>query len=457
MNCIDRIDSTKVIPLDLSSARRDRTVYPNPFEYETTINNAGTKSATNATDPVTLQLPIALGTTYNQNTLLQWTGTNINVTGTIESINWDEIVLVFTSPFELDYQYYRGLLMQFMSGTWAHIKEYTYLGGNRGKFVMEQIPNVLPTIGSVAVITYIPYTSFTISTFFIPKTFRYMQLSKMILYNETLNEFAEIYKYDPNTSEAIILSSLPTWTALDVYSVRKQLPYITTVTASTANSITVLDSVNTIHPGDFIKNTITGQIVIVTAVDTATNTLTYNVTGAPWALITVEILQFARDNYNNITFNSIQREAHTGEYTMRLISCIIPRDIVQGTIPYIYVEIKDVDNPNINSFMSNSIGNRNALFKATPAPFEDRDIYDRGNFIKFTGDLSSFIFKFRPSATNLKVSILDPIGRVLTNLAEDTKSPNPPNPLLQNSILLNISRFKEPPGFSKQYAHQQYA
>ncbi len=45
-----------------------------------------------------------------------------------------EIIITFTSAFNNQYNYYRGLISVFSTGTWAHIIEYVFLGNNLGLF-----------------------------------------------------------------------------------------------------------------------------------------------------------------------------------------------------------------------------------------------------------------------------------------------------------------------------------
>ncbi len=42
-------------------------------------------------------------------------------------LTYNEIIITFTSAFNNQYNYYRGLISVFSTGTWAHIIEYVFL------------------------------------------------------------------------------------------------------------------------------------------------------------------------------------------------------------------------------------------------------------------------------------------------------------------------------------------
>ncbi len=44
----------------------------------------------------------------------------------------NEIIITFTSAFNNQYNYYRGLISVFSTGTWAHIIEYVFFGQQFG-------------------------------------------------------------------------------------------------------------------------------------------------------------------------------------------------------------------------------------------------------------------------------------------------------------------------------------
>ncbi len=59
-------------------------------------------------------------------------------------------------------------------------------------------------------------------------------LSGLLLYNETLNENKMISTYSSQRAEALISSGpVPTWTNAHTYSVRKEVPFVSSVSAST--------------------------------------------------------------------------------------------------------------------------------------------------------------------------------------------------------------------------------
>ncbi len=383
-NELKSVLDSDVIPLELTSLNRNRSIAKNPFLFEVTLNNTGQKNnGIEAFDPVTNQLPINLGSINSLNTgqiLLEWTGLDINVTGTISSINNNEIIITFTSAFNNQYNYYRGLISVFSTGTWAHIIEYVFLGNNLGLFRFENLPSTLPTIGSSVTTTFnglLTSSGSNIFSVFIPKTMEHNALSGLLLYNETLNENKMISTYSSQRAEALISSGpVPTWTNAHTYSVRKEVPFVSSVSAappptSTTISLTPIP-VGTGSPGDFIRNRSTGEIVTIVTIDNTTGAVSFSPSVNPvWvAGQTLEILTFNRDNFNYVTYSSLQREAPTGEYEATLISLNLPKerldiDFPIEQMPFVYLEVRDTFNPSTNSFMSNNPGSKKALFKAT--------------------------------------------------------------------------------------------
>jgi hypothetical protein len=440
-----------IIPLEITSAHRDRSIYKNPFFFKITFNNTGLNlSGIDATDPITLQLPIAIGNYENispNTSIIQWEGLIINVTGIITSISDNDIQINFTSAFNQTPNYYRGLTMIFVSNTWSYINSYTYLGSNIGLFSLNNIPTTIPTVGSAISIFSNPTQPgiTNLSVLFVPSTIHNMELVDKFCYNETLDESRRILRYNEHNSQILVSEpAIAGWSNIHTYSIRQEIPLVSTVVSSTPNSITVSASLEGFNVGDFIKNTNTQQIVIIVNINYVTQTLTF-APSSPivWIIGTVvEICKFNSDNANFITYSGIQRESLTTEYEIELISLYIPKCILKNNLPssrlsHVYVELSDTSNPNINNIMSNNPGNRKALFKATLSS-QLSEYNSKKPFLKFGGDGSKKNIKFRLSAASFIFAIRDSSGQVLSNVILDTLSPNPPNPLLQCQALFNI-------------------
>jgi len=438
-----------IVPLEIVSAHRNRIVYPNPFFFKVTFNNTGLQNTgITSTDPITLQLPIAVGK-YDKisslRPLLQWTGFTINVTGIIIDISDANVQIQFTSSFDQTPNHYRGLQCVFVGGYWSRITDYKYLGSNLGLVTLDKIPYLLPSIGSNVTISSNPtQTTTTLSVMFVPNTLPNMELVDLFCYNETILESRRIARYYQKNSQIILETPpLTLWSNTHTFSIRRELPFITSVVLSTANSITVSNGVEGFVPGDFIKNTSTNEIVLIIEINYTLQILTYSPSSSPWAIGTiVELLKFNSENSNFITYSSIQRESLTTEYEIELISLSIPKCILNNIFPsyklsQVYVEFSDTSNPNINNFMSNNPGNRKALFKATPVS-QLSGKNSKKPFIKFSGDGAKKNIKFRLSASSFIFAIRDIDGKVLSNVISDTLSPNPPNPLLQCEALFNV-------------------
>jgi hypothetical protein len=349
----------------------------------------------------------------------------------------------------MQYNYYRGLIGKFSTGTWGHITEYISLGNNLGLFRIDNLPSTLPTLGSIFTVNFnglLTSVNSNIFSVFVPKTMDHNALSGFYIYNETLNESKIISTYSSKRAEALISTGpVATWTNSHTYSVRKDLPFLSSVgTSSTTTTVTLSPiPVGAGSPGDFIKNRTTGEIVTIITINTITGVTTFSpAVTTPWVFgETLEILTFNRDNFNYITFSSLQREAPTAEYEATLISLNLPKERLSSDfpiekMPFVYLEIRDTFNPSTNSFMSNNPGSKKALFKAT---LKNNKTDDKP-FVKFSGDKAIRSLKFRPSAANFIFSILGPNGLPLMLWRQDTTSPYPPNNLLQSEVFLNIRK-----------------
>lgn len=435
------------IPLEITSFYRNRYQFPNQFNFETTLNNVGqSNNGLEALNPITYQLPINIGSVKGlnaDNILLQWIGLDINITGNINNINNNEVIVTLTSAFMSEYNYYRGLLIQFTTG-WSIVQEYIYIGTNMAIFKVNSLPLVLPLIGSAIAITFITNIGNSPFEVFIPKTMKNMIIDGgSLLYNETLNESSKISKYYSESSLALIETSVPLWTNLHKYSIRKQLPEIATISlVPIPTNVSFKVSSSSATTGDFVKNTVTGEIV--TIISNVSGLITYEPATVPWLPGTVvEFLYYAKDSNNFLTFTNIQRESKTAEYKVTLNSLVLPNIRINNggslkQLPYIYLEITDTNNPLTNSFMSNNSGSRRALFKATLK----KDYGHRYPFLKFKGDDAFKILKFRPSGATFIFSVRNPEGEILESWRQDTQPPYPPNFMLQCSSLLTIEKMK---------------
>lgn len=438
------VNSVDIIPLDLDSTRRDRMRWPNQFTFEVPLNNTGQKiNGMEAFDPVTLQLPVNLGTVsvFNEPNELKWTGLDPpTLSGTITNVSRTSITInISSSPIQM-YNFYRGMLGTFSTGGTSTVLTYTYLGNNMANLSFDApIPN-LTVVGATFTATYnSSSTSNCIHPIvFVPRTMDNLNLNNYLLLNETLGENRVIVSYDSPTSQATLNKNISSWTNNHNYSIRQLIPFVTTVISSTPSTITV--TAPAINTGDFVRNQNTGELRKVVAITGSTLTLD-EVMVVPWiAGSNVELLAFAYDNFSFVTYGNLQREAATTQYFIKLVSLMVPlQPLLNGacieTIPYLYVKIEDTGNPITNTFMSNNQGAREATFKVTM-----KRHHNNSAFAKFTGDNDLKPMKFRPSAANLRFSIMDPAGNVLKLLQQDTVTPNPANRLLQTSVLIHLLR-----------------
>jgi hypothetical protein len=274
-----------------------------------------------AFDPVTLQLPVSLGTFANvaSNELL-WTALDQSLVGTITSISQSGVVMALVGPSSQQYNFYRGMLGTFSSGGLGHILTYTYLGSNMVNVTFDSSIPSSTTIGATFTATYNSTATSNCNNpiVFIPRTMDHLNLNSYLLFNEGLGESRSIVAYNTATSQATLNAPIPTWTNTHSYSVRRAIPFVTTITSSTTTSVTVANPI--INIGDFVRDQTTNTVRKVVAVNAATLTLD-DVVAVPWTVGgSVELLTFAYDNFSFITYSNLQREAATTQYFIRLVA-----------------------------------------------------------------------------------------------------------------------------------------
>ena len=109
--------------------------------------------------------------------------------------------------------------------------------------------------------------------------------------------------------------------------------------------------------------------------------------------------------------------------------------------PYFYVEFQNIstsNSGNVNIIYSNNPNSTQKLFRV---PVTDISPTTLNAFIKLDKTYMSQSIKLSPSSS-FKFGVYLPDGRPLILSIPDTKSPLPPNPYLQISVLFSLRRIR---------------
>lgn len=242
--------------IELSSSYRDRNLWPSPAEFEVPISQTGVLSKNNAVDPVSLAEP-----------LFAWSGNCLTIGGTAiilaiisnpfsGNLAYASDGLVFsitsTAPYQQLKNYYNGLILfESDRNNFRRIINSIYEGldatGNyREKiFIASPLSDTFAYSDNVIIQDPSDFTNVNMPFLFVPNgATQENAYNNYILYNETINQYRPILRYD-NTTNIITLdtttSSISTdmsgpiaisgsagtyWTITDNFSLRINPPII---------------------------------------------------------------------------------------------------------------------------------------------------------------------------------------------------------------------------------------
>ena len=240
--------------IEVNSNYRDRVLWSQASEFEIPISQTGTKSITNAIDPVSLSMPI-----------FSWTSNNLSVNGneTISgnignklqagniSYSSDTSTFVITSTlvFQQLRNYYSSLIIKDIAASASpnpirRIATSYYLGISSGNYrteitIVSQFSDNVNLGDAITIFDPTDFSDPSTPLIFVPNgALQENAYNNYILYNETINQFRPIYHYD-NITDIIQLdtkgSTLPTnssgpidvsWQTTDNFSLRTISPII---------------------------------------------------------------------------------------------------------------------------------------------------------------------------------------------------------------------------------------
>lgn len=448
--------------LELNSTFRNRNIWPNPAEFEIDISSSG-PSSKNAVDPVCESIPLQCWTshlfdTQNPGPVIQGVVSNPNI-GYATSNN----VIIITTPLNtlqtVDNYYVNAVWNNITNPTqYSRISEYKYLGTNGvndiGKFTLKT--NVTVTIGDVCNIS--DATDILLNLLFIPNGSNLENAyTTFVIYNESLNQFRNINEYFEDTG-LIQIDSPPLvgWLDTHNYCLRQNPPGLVSpanVGSTTTNIVLGIPAqpVDDIYNGWFIRIPQTiydganippeGEFRRIVAYNGTTLTATVSPPfSAPTIGFIVELLQFSYDNFSSASYRGPILNDQISR--VKLNKLILPNVYLKSQkggktsfLPYVYVELSNINNPLSNLLISNNPNSTRALFTATIPNISN---LHTAPFVILTGDDMEQLIRFKIDITH-KLKIFLPNGDLFLTMSSDTTNPYPPNEKLQIRALFSVN------------------
>ena len=498
--------------IEVNSTYRDRKLWPLAAEFEIPISQTGTRTLGSSIDPVSLATPI-----------FSWTGNNLIVGGgnlaanisnpsAPNSIGYtndnNNITIVSSSQVQQLKNYYVGLNM--IDTTASNLlrrisTDYYYGVDSTGKSRIDLtfysgLPDGATYNDSLLIRDPTDFSDTYTPLIFVPDgPPQDNAFNSYILYNETINQYRPILRYDSllnimtldtsgSTTATNISGPISTsgpagtfWQTTDNFSIRKIAPtlpslgssgYVLTVNTSTTSTVTVVSTLLSTQANYYknsflrilpysggsyaynfipnVSNNNASQIVSY-SYNTITNTGTFilspslpspPITGSP-----IEILPFSYDNFNPFIYTgSLVSQQDMVCYEVQLLSLTLPNATLTvgngGRIayyPYVYVQLSNVSASGAglkNIIYSNNPNATNVIFRSI--------IYDVQDpistpFVRIDGGSMIQTIKFKPN-DNLYFKVTLSNGETYQTILEEKYSPNLPNPKAQISAVFGIRR-----------------
>lgn len=446
--------------ISLDSTYRNRTLFPNPNNFEVLFSDSGMKDRFNAIDPISDSVPLITFTTLfdkltsNQQIVGTLVSSAIPI-GYITSPNY--IIASFTADsLQQQYNYYQGaVFVDTTTNVSSRITEYTFMetktGSDYGQFKLEtSLTNF--SNGDAVVITNPTDVTSPTNLIFVPASVKSQnRYIDYFLYNNNTTESSLITDFNAITKMLTVATPI-TINSTDVLCIRKELPKLGTLVSVTSESVVTLPASFGVYPlvGGYLKISGIDSILRINSVDTviAAPDITVTVGGNFQGLVApaaFEFMAFTRDNFSPMVYSgSMLSQQEVSCYEIELIDLVLPNQVLNisngGFISehqYVFVELSNSNNPSTNVIYSNNPNSRNMLFKAAVPDILYPLITP---FVRLLGttDLKQTI-KFKPN-DNLKLSVRLPSGDVIQSSVTDDMSPKPPLDYLQLTVQFSIRK-----------------
>lgn len=278
-----------------------------------------------------------------------------------------------------------------------------------------------------------------------------------IIEDVTLGEFRKIIFYDGATQTATLESAfLGGWAAADSFQIRHAVPIESGALVGGTTTTFVIpgtsSSVDNFYNNNYIfitSGAASGDVrrIINYVGSTRTGTVTPSFSSTVVAADTYEILNFTRDNLNQMDYRgSSLAQQNECCYEISLVNLILPNETLYAgngglpsLFPYFYVSLTTRNNSTSGS-MTNTIysNNPNATCALFRCPVDDIQTPLISPFIIIHADGMCQTVKFKPNS-NLHLKVFLPNGELFRTRA-DNMSPLRPDPMLQISVLFKIRK-----------------
>ncbi len=440
--------------LEINSTYRNRSVWPDPANFEALVAQSGQNSAASALDPVSNAMPIKrwMPNNFQRTTTLTPTVNGTIFTTGIGAGNSPGVAIFNTAANSLHVEsdYYKHAVL--MSGTSrSRITSYVYLGNDIGKVTLDVPLNLV----SGDVVTISDPTDFTTKSVFVPVgSDNANAYANYFLYDETNQQYQTIISYDNVTGVVTTNGSFVGWNLTDVLSIRSQLPISTGLTggASTPSTVVLSSPVSVPLIGAFVKLNLpfaAGNLPTETRRIIDYNSITNTVVVFPPFTIGVvgvsyELILFSYDNFTPFVYTGTHQMDQL-IYEIKLNSLVLPNSVLTsggsgGTIsqyPFVYVELSPLDYTTTNLVASNNPHATKIMFRASYSNYDNVSTANR--FVHFVGDEMIQRVKFIVES-NFRFKVTLPNGDVFSTVDSETSSPSAPNPDMQLSALFEIKR-----------------
>ena len=289
--------------IEINSTYRDRSIWPLASEFEIPISQTGTKEILNALDPVSSSMPIFSWSSNNLtinggNTISGYIGSPSTLPSEAGNICYSSdtgtIIISSSSPFQQLRNYYSSLIIIDTTpgtGLTRRIASSYYLGRNssslnyRMQIILGNGFSDNSNFGdSIKITDPTDFSNVNSPLIFVPNgALQENAYNKYILYNETINQYRPILRYDNitdiiqlDTSGSIsstfstgpIVTGVGAWQTTDNFSLRSIPPnipilggvnpvIISTVTVGTTVYTTTSSTIIINNPGGNTLSTIT--------------------------------------------------------------------------------------------------------------------------------------------------------------------------------------------------------
>jgi hypothetical protein len=416
----------------LTSRRRDRTLWPQPAEFEIELSQSGPQiSGLTARDPVLNGYPH-----------LSWTGDTVTTTdaftgGVPAAPGLDATTASNVSGI------YNGLIL-----TDTTTGETTRIVGYNGDTAVAALENTFGSAWAVGDGYSLADPSNNPDIWIQGGSDIDEYYTGQYLEDVTLGEISRISSYSGTTKIATLEAAyVGAWNVGDSYQIRGEIPtFQGTLAASTISTATFPVGVGTRDYTGFYVYIVGGDVRRITAYDVTTRVATVgpNFSASPGA-VAFEILSFSEDNYQPMVFTGSQlSNQNMACWEITLVSLTLPNATLKTggrsvVYPYFLVEFAnrgDSSSRNRDLLYTNNPKATRAVFQAVTS---DTSPVTSTRFIKLDGSGATQTMKFKPNDT-LYIRIFTPFGDLFETTTVDNVSPLPPNPLLQITAFFAIRK-----------------